>query len=70
MMSHHVTCHVTEMSHASSLFKRKSKNKTKQNRINIKLEKLSKRKEELSMFKVFHNISKQENLVVKTVYKL
>ena len=69
-MSHHVTCHVTAVSCASSLFKRKSKNKTKQNRINIKLEKLIKRKEELSMFKVFHNTSKQENLVAKTAYKL
>ena len=31
IMSHHVTCHVTAMSCASSFSKRKTKNKTKQN---------------------------------------
>jgi len=61
---------VTAVSRASSSSKRKSKNKTKQNRINIKLEKLNKRKEKLLMFKAFHNTSKQENLVAKTAYKL
>ena len=53
MMSHHVTCHMTAMSCASSLSKRKSKGK--ENKINIKSEKLNKRKEKLSVFKVFHN---------------
>jgi len=53
MMSHHVTCHVTTMSHASSLSKRKSK--TKQNKINIKSEKLNKRKEKLLVSIAFHN---------------
>jgi len=47
---------VTAISCASLSSKRKSKEKTKQNKINIKLEKLDKRKEKLPVFKVFHNI--------------
>ena len=53
MMSHHVTCHVTEISCASSSSKRKSKRK--ENKINIKPEKLNKRKEKLSVSKAFYN---------------
>jgi len=53
MTSHHVTCHVTALSHASSSSKRKLKGK--QNKINIKSEKLNKRKEKLSVSKAFHN---------------
>jgi len=37
MTSHHVTCHVTAVSHASLLSKRKEKEKEK--KINIKSEK-------------------------------
>ena len=55
MMSPHVTCHVTLQSHVSLLSKRKSKGK--ENKINIKSEKLNKRKEKLSVFKMFHNNS-------------
>ena len=61
MMSHHVTCHVTAVSHTSSLSKRKSKGK--ENKINIKLEKLNKRKEKLLVSKVFHNIIQE--IVIK-----
>ena len=50
-MLHHVTCHVTTVSCASSLSKRKEK----ENKINIKSEKLDKRKEKLFMSKVFYN---------------
>jgi len=42
MMSHHVTCHVTSLSRASSSFKRKEKEK--ENKILIKLENKRKRK--------------------------
>jgi len=45
---------VTAVSCASSLSKRKSKEK--ENKINIKLEELNKRKEKLSVSKTFHNI--------------
>ena len=50
MMSHYVTYHVTAVSCASSLSKRKIK--IKQNKINIKLEK----QEKLSVSKAFYNI--------------
>jgi len=42
MTSHHVTCHVTEVSHASSLSKRKEKEK--ENKIPIKSENKRKKK--------------------------
>jgi len=42
MTSHHVTCHVTAVSHASSLTKRKEKEKD--NKIPIKSENKRKRK--------------------------
>jgi len=59
-MSHHVTCCVTTVSYASSLSKKQLK---KRNKINIKLEKLNKRKEKLSVYKVFHNkwVTKKEH---------
>jgi len=59
-MSHHVTCCVTAVSYASSSFKKQLK---KRNKINIKLEKLNKRKEKLSVYKVFHNkwVTKKEH---------
>jgi len=44
---------VTAVSHASLSSKRKSKGK--ENKINIKLKKLNKRKEKLSVSKAFHN---------------
>ena len=51
MTSHHVTCHVTAMSCASSLsLKRKIK-------IKIKLRKIDKRKRKMLVFKAFHNTS-------------
>jgi len=50
MTLHHVTCHVTAMSHASSSSKIKKKRKE-----NIKSEILDKRKEKLLVSKVFHN---------------
>jgi len=36
MMSHHVTCHVTAVSHASLLSKRKIKEKRKENQYKIR----------------------------------
>jgi len=36
MMSHHVTCHVTAVSHASSSSKRKIKEKRKENQYKIR----------------------------------
>ena len=36
MTSHHVICHVTAVSHASSLSKRKTKTKEKQNQYKIR----------------------------------
>ena len=53
MTSHHVTYNVTAVSHASSSFKKKPKEKEK--KINIKSEKLNKRKEKFSVFKAFYN---------------
>ena len=53
MMSHHVTCHVTAMSCASSLFK--INQKEKQNKKQYKIKKIDKRKEKLLMTKAFHN---------------
>jgi len=44
---------VTAVSHASSSFKKKPKEKEK--KINIKSEKLNKRKEKFSVFKAFYN---------------
>ena len=49
MMSHHVTCHVTAVSCASSLSKGKRKEKKK--KINIKSENKRKEKEKLLVFK-------------------
>jgi len=49
-MSHHVTCHVTVMSHASS-----SSLKGKRKR-NIKSRKIDKRKRKMLVSKVFYNI--------------
>jgi len=52
IMSHHVTCHVTAMSHASSLsikIKRNSKEKK------YKIKKTRQKKEKLLVSKVFHN---------------
>ena len=53
-MSHHVTFHVTVMSHtpSSSL---KEKEKEIQKKKNIKLRKIDKRKRKMLVFKVFHN---------------
>ena len=56
-MSHHVTCHVTEMSHASSS-SLKEKEKEIQKKRNIKSRKINKRKRKMLVSKAFHNISK------------
>jgi len=53
MMSHHVTCHVTAVSHASSLFKRKIEEKEK--KINIKSEKSKKIKIKIVSVQVSYN---------------
>jgi len=53
MTSHHVICHVTAMSHASSLL---IKEKEIQKERNIKLRKIDKRKRKMLVSKVFHNI--------------
>ena len=52
VMSHHVTCHVTSLSCASSLFFKKKK---KQKKKKSKIEKEKKRKVKLLMSKVSHN---------------
>jgi len=57
MMSHHVTCHVTAMSHASSLSK--GKRKEKKNKINIKSEKEKKRKEKEKLLVFKHLMTAQ-----------
>ena len=49
MTSHHVTCHVTAVSHASLLSKRKEKEKEKENQ--YKIRKSKKRKIKLLVFK-------------------
>ena len=53
MTSHHVTCHVTAMSHASSLSKEKEKEIQKKR--NIKSKKIDKRKRKILVSKAFHN---------------
>ena len=54
MTSHHVTCHVTAMSCASSL-SLKEKEKEIQKKRNIKSRKIDKRKRKMLVSKVFHN---------------
>jgi len=56
MASHHVTCNVTAMSRASSLSKRKIKEKENQKKRNIKSRKINKRKRKMLVSKAFHNI--------------
>ena len=53
-MSHHVTCHVTEMSHASSS-SLKEKEKEIQKKRNIKSRKIDRRKRKMLVSKAFHN---------------
>ena len=54
MTSHHVTCHVTAMSHAS-LLSLKEKEKKIQKKRNIKSRKIDKRKRKMLVSKAFHN---------------
>ena len=55
-MLHHVTCHVTSMSHASSSsLKIKEKEKEIQKKRNIESRKIDKRKREMLVSKAFHN---------------
>jgi len=54
MPSHHVTCHVTAMSHASSS-SIKRKRKEIQKKRNIKSRKIDKRKRKMLVSKVFHD---------------
>jgi len=53
MTSHHVTCHVTVISHASSLSKRKRKEKRKENQYKIK--KRKEKKNKIVSVQVSHN---------------
>ena len=53
MTSHHVTCHVTAMSHASSS---SIKEKEIQKKRNIKSRKIDKRKRKILVLKAFYNI--------------
>jgi len=52
MTSHYVICHVTAMSHASSL---SIKEKEIQKKRNIKSRKIDKRKRKMLVFKMFYN---------------
>ena len=54
MTSHHVTCHVTVISRASSLSLKKEKEIQKKR--NIKSRKIDKRKRKMLVSKAFHNI--------------
>ena len=54
MMSHHVTCHVTAMSRASSS-SLKEKEKEIQKKRNIKSRKIDKRKRKMLVSEAFHN---------------
>jgi len=53
MMSHHVTCHVTVVSHASSPSKRKRKEKRKENQ--YKIRKIKEKKKKIVSVQAFHN---------------
>jgi len=56
MMSHHVTCHVTSLSHASSSsFKEKEKETEIQKKRNIKSRKIDNKKKKKLVSKAFHN---------------
>jgi len=55
MISHHVTSHVTAVSHASLLSKRKVKEKEKEKQ--YKIRKIDKRKRKMLVSKAFHNNS-------------
>jgi len=69
MMSHHVTCHATAMSHASSSLL-KEKEKEIQKKRNIKSRKIDKRKRKMLVSKAFHNTYiglTQENSIENSV---
>ena len=61
MMSHHVICHVTVMSRASSLSKIKIKEKRKENQ--YKIRKIKEKKNKIVSIQASHNKEK-ENLVI------
>jgi len=65
-MSHHVTCHVTAMSRASSS---SIKEKEIQKKRNIKSRKIDKRKRKILVSKVFHNKLDIVHILVINVYK-
>ena len=52
-MSHHVTCHVTAVSCASLLFKRKIKEKRKENQ--YKIRKIKEKKNKIVSVQMSHN---------------
>jgi len=54
MTSHHVTCHVTAVSHASSSSKRKIKETRKENQ--YKIRKIKEKKNKIVSIQVSHNI--------------
>jgi len=68
MTSHHVTFHVTAVSCASSLSKRKRNSKEKKR--NIKLRKIDKRKRKILVSKVFHNTVDLKSMVLSNTSQL
>jgi len=68
MTSHHVTFHVTAVSRASSLSKRKRNSKEKKR--NIKLRKINKRKRKILVSKVFHNTVDLKSMVLSNTSQL
>ena len=68
MTSHHVTCHVTAMSRASSsLLKRKKKRNSKEKKY-IKSRKIDKRKRKMLVSKAFHNKKSTLSPVLSALY--
>ena len=64
-MSHHVTCHVTAMSHIPSSLIKGKKEKEIQKKKNIKSRKIDKRK--MLVSKVFHNKG-SEKIMLYNIY--
>ena len=60
MTSHHVTCHVTVVSHASSLSKRKRKEKRKENQ--YKIRKIKEKKNKIVSVQASYNTTHIETL--------
>ena len=67
MISHHVTCHVTSMSHASSS---SIKEKEIQKKRDIKSRKIDKRKRKMLVSKTFHNTTSTLLIKLATYFVL